>query len=89
MYSLKNVLTQAPEKVKNALLAVGTAIAGLLSLAGHSVPIENVALIALAAEKVLDLVYVQPTNAAKDEKAALVAFENVKLKARQRPLHAD
>lgn len=89
MYSLKNVLTQTPEKVKNTILAIGAAVAGVMAQAGYNVDIATVGLIGLAGERVLDLFYVAPTRAAQNEKQALVAFENVKLNATRRPLHAD
>lgn len=76
-YSLSNVLTQAPEKVKVTILAV---LGVAFGLRGWEPSLLETTGVGIAIERVLDLFYVAPVRKAQDQDRALVAFENVKLK---------
>lgn len=85
MYSLKVLLTQSPEKIKNWLLTVGGVGVIVATARGYVVDGAFVAAVGLAIERTLDMFYVAPINAAKNEAHALTAFENVRLRS-QRPI---
>lgn len=81
MYSLRNLLAQSPEKVKNWFLRVSAAGVIYATAKGYAVDGAFVAAVGIALESTLDLLYVAPVRQAQAEAAALVAFENVKVKA--------
>lgn len=85
MYSMKALLAQSPEKIKNWVLAVGAAGVIVFAARGYTITGEMVAAVGLAVERTLDLLYVAPVRQAQSEAAALVAFENVKTKAMEVP----
>lgn len=93
-YSLKNVFTQSPEKVKVTILAVLGVAAGLR---GWDPDLLETVGVGIAIERVLDLFYVAPVRTGQAEvvaaaqaeektEKALQGIELGKLVARQRPL---
>lgn len=80
-YSMKALLAQSPEKIKNWFLAVGAAGVIVFAARGYTITGEMVAAVGLAVERTLDLLYVAPVRQAQSEAAALVAFEAVKARA--------
>lgn len=96
MYSLRNVLTQSPEKVKVTILAVLGVLAGLR---GWDPDLLETVGVGIAIERILDLFYVAPVRTAQaataeqahqDEKTveALNGIELGQQLARARPLRA-
>lgn len=81
-YSLKNVMNQKPEMIKNTVTAVLVVVVYLL---GKDPSLLEAAGVGFAIEKVLDLFYVEPIRQAESSRQALVAFEKVRLEAAQRP----
>lgn len=77
-YSLKNVMNQKPEMIKNTVTAVLVVVVYLL---GKDPSLLEAAGVGFAIEKVLDLFYVEPIRT----KQALIAFEKVRLEAVKRP----
>lgn len=87
-YSLKNVMNQKPEMIKNTITAVLVVVVYVL---GNDPSLLEAAGVGFAIEKVLDLFYVEPIRQAENEKQALVAFEQVRLETAEaihRPLRA-
>lgn len=84
-YSLKNVMNQKPEMIKNAVTAVLVVIVFLL---GRNPSLIEAAGVGLAIEKLLDLLYVEPIRQAENTKQALVAFDQIRREAVHRPLKA-
>jgi len=88
MYSLKNILTQSPEKVKVTILSV---IGVVLALATDIDPslLETVGL-GIAIERVLDLLYVAPIRNVQNER---IALQGIALGRQMQPVvqaeHAD
>jgi hypothetical protein len=69
MYSLKNVLTQSPDKVKSTVLAVLGVAVIIATYRGYDIGGDVVAAIGIAIERVLDLFYVAPVKVAQEEVA--------------------
>lgn len=95
-YALKNVLSQAPEKVKSSVLAIGGAIVIIFGVAGYSVSGEIVAAGGVIVERLLDLFYVAPIKKGAENQAlqdlndhTLGAIDLGKQLARTRPLVGD
>lgn len=87
-YSLKNVMNQKPEMIKNTITAV---LVVVVFVVGNDPSLLEAAGVGFAIEKVLDLFYVEPIRQAENEKQALVAFEKVRLETAEaihRPLRA-
>ena len=84
-YSLANVLTASPEKVKVTILAVGGVACALAGL--QPTLLETVG-VGIAVERLLDLFYVAPQVAANRDDAALQAIDLGKQLAPRRPLRA-
>lgn len=62
MYSLKNVLTQSPEKVKSTFLSLGAVGVLIATARGFVVDGAFVASAGIGLERLLDLFYVAPTR---------------------------
>lgn len=73
MYSLKNIFTQSPEKVKTTLLAVVGVYLSLFTSLDPSL-LETVGA-GIAIERILDLFYVAPVRNAQIETEALKAID--------------
>lgn len=73
MYSLKNVLTQSPEKVKVTLMAVVGVVVALATDLDPTL-LETVG-VGFAIERVLDLFYVAPVKRSNDDAATLQAID--------------
>lgn len=73
MYSIRNVLTQSPDKVKNTILAVAGVGIALLTDADPSL-LETVGA-GIAIERVLDLLYAAPVKKANDEARTLEGID--------------
>lgn len=86
MYSLKNALTQSPEKVKVTVLAVAGIVCGLLGL--DASVLETVGA-GIAIERVLDLFYVAPVRKSINEAETLKAIDLGQQLRRSRPLEAQ
>lgn len=62
MYSLRNVLTQSPEKVKSSLLSVMGCVVIFYATRGYVIDGAFVAAVGIATERTLDLFYVAPVR---------------------------
>lgn len=71
-YNLKNVLTQSPEKLKLAILAVLGIAAGVR---GWDPDLLETVGVGFAIERVLDLFYAAPVKDAAEERKALEGIE--------------
>lgn len=72
MYSIGNALTQAPDKMKNTVLAVlgALVVIGVIEASG-----EEVAAVGIAVERVLDLLYAAPLKKKNEEAHTLRAID--------------
>lgn len=80
MYSLKNVLTQSPDKVKSTVLSVLAVAVIIATYRGYDIGGDVVAAVGIAVERVLDLFYVAPVKAVQEE-AALIELHDHTLHA--------